>query len=176
MALTQAVLLALWTLPTQTPAESLQPIPLSPGEVATAPHGVGCSEMPAEYCPTHSCPHCAKRGRCFWDWWYSSCDMVQHYPYYPVLHGNYYFRPYGPRFVTRQQADVARWGGDPRNPYDNAVFQRVYDDLEQETGSPFSEEAGDMEPPQEKPVEAPTPPVEEKPAEAPAPPPTKFNP
>lgn len=66
----------------------------------------------------------AKRTCCAW--WSSTCDMHQHLRYPPPLHGNYYFRPYDPTDLFRQQAFVTQWGGDPRNPYDNEVFDRIH--------------------------------------------------
>ena len=61
------------------------------------------------------------------------CDMPQHIPYYPPCHENYYFRPYSVAQLARQQEIVSSWGGDPRNPYSNAIFQRVYDEMNLET-------------------------------------------
>jgi len=52
--------------------------------------------------------------------------MFQHYPYYPSMHGYYYFRPYHQSHLARQQAFVMRFGGDPRHPYANEVFGQVY--------------------------------------------------
>ena len=60
------------------------------------------------------------------------CQMHLHYPYYPAMHGYYYFRPYHPRHVREQQGVAALWGEDPRVPYANAVFQRVYAQYQQE--------------------------------------------
>jgi len=54
------------------------------------------------------------------------CEEIQHYDYYPALHGNYYFAPYNAIKVPFQQAFVARYGGDPRAPYADGVFQKVY--------------------------------------------------
>ncbi len=42
------------------------------------------------------------------------------------MNGYYYFRPYNHRHVAEQQQTVAKWGGDPRNPYANEVFRQVY--------------------------------------------------
>ncbi len=52
--------------------------------------------------------------------------MFPHYPYFPPMHGYYYFRPYHHSHIARHQSLVAGWGGDPRNPYSNAIFQAVY--------------------------------------------------
>ena len=54
------------------------------------------------------------------------CEEIQHYDYYPALHGNYYFAPYNAIKVPFQQAFVTRYGGDPRAPYADGVFQKVY--------------------------------------------------
>jgi hypothetical protein len=54
------------------------------------------------------------------------CNEIQHYDYYPAMHGNYYFRPYNAIKVPFQQVFGARFGGDPRAPYANGVFQKVY--------------------------------------------------
>ena len=54
------------------------------------------------------------------------CEEIQHYDYYPAIHGYYYFAPYNAIKVPCQQAFGARFGGDPRVPYANGVFQTVY--------------------------------------------------
>lgn len=53
-------------------------------------------------------------------------EMPMHYPYYPPLHGYYYFHPYHPSHVAAHQAFVARFGVDPRNPYCNDFFRTIY--------------------------------------------------
>jgi hypothetical protein len=63
--------------------------------------------------------------------------MYQHYPYPPALGGYYYFRPYHIATVPVQQRFVTRWGGDPRNPYSNYVFDRVYSEIEVERAEPI---------------------------------------
>jgi hypothetical protein len=77
-----------------------------------------------------------------WCWLRSTGDMPLHYPYFPHAHGYYYFRPYNVLHVLQQQEMVARWGQDPRNPYDNRFFERVYRDQEaaQEQDAPLTEE------------------------------------
>lgn len=47
-----------------------------------------CQECP-NVCHTVGC-HMCLRVACL----DSTCDMYQHYPYYPECHGSYYFRPY----------------------------------------------------------------------------------
>ncbi len=53
-------------------------------------------------------------------------DMPQHYPYYPPMHGYYYFHPYHYTHVPAQQAFASQFGADPRNPYSNDFFKVVY--------------------------------------------------
>ncbi len=63
----------------------------------------------------------------FWaQWLHGSCDMPPRYPYFPSMHGYYYFRPYHQMHVTQQQAVVIGWGGDARHPYGNEIFKKVY--------------------------------------------------
>jgi hypothetical protein len=52
--------------------------------------------------------------------------MVPHLPYPPACHGWYYFRPYNVYHLPHLQEAVVSWGGDPRNPYSNELFQRIY--------------------------------------------------
>jgi hypothetical protein len=61
--------------------------------------------------------------------------MPQHHAYFPVLHGYYYFRPYHPSHIPLHQQRVAGWGEDPRNPYSNDIFRRVYADYWAERSS-----------------------------------------
>ncbi len=56
----------------------------------------------------------------------SPCGMVQHYPYYPAMHGYYYLHPYHYTHVPAHQAFMARAGVDPRNPYSNDLFKTLY--------------------------------------------------
>ena len=53
--------------------------------------------------------------------------MTQHLAYPPACHGWYYFRPYNVRQLPEIQQMTMSWGGDPRNPYADDIFQRVYD-------------------------------------------------
>jgi hypothetical protein len=50
-------------------------------------------------------------------------------PFFGTTHGYYYFRPYHVMHVFSQQELATRWGGDPRNPYDNTIFQRIYEQM-----------------------------------------------
>lgn len=56
-------------------------------------------------------------------------DLVQHTPFFGTTHGYYYFRPYHVMHVFSQQELATRWGADPRNTYDNTIFQRTYEQL-----------------------------------------------
>jgi hypothetical protein len=53
-------------------------------------------------------------------------DMPQHYPYFPEMHGYYYFRPYNYVHVPQQQEFVGSYGGDRRDPYSNELFKVIY--------------------------------------------------
>jgi hypothetical protein len=53
-------------------------------------------------------------------------DMPPHYPYYPEMHGYYYFRPYNYVHVPQQQEFVGSFGGDRRDPYSNELFKVIY--------------------------------------------------
>ena len=68
--------------------------------------------------------------------WRSSCDMFQHHAYYPIDHGYYYFRPYNYMNVLCHVNLATTLGEDPRHPYANRLFERVYGELD---------EAGDAE-------------------------------
>lgn len=74
----------------------------------------------------------------------NTCNMPQHLMYYPADHGYYYFIPYNYRTVLQQKLAVTRYGGDSRNPYDNTMFQNIYEGLE-----PVSFELRDPRPPQQ---------------------------
>jgi ribosomal protein L37AE/L43A len=82
------------------------------------------------------CPHCGQRhhhkGTPLHDWLCPPCNLTQRYPYYPKDHGHYYFRPYHMQRVQEQQAIAVTWGEDPRNPYGQLVFERVYDQIRAE--------------------------------------------
>jgi hypothetical protein len=56
----------------------------------------------------------------------STCGLVQHYPYYPMLHGYYYFHPYHHDHVIAHQGFASSFGLDPRNPYSNDFFKAIY--------------------------------------------------
>ena len=52
--------------------------------------------------------------------------MVQHYPYYPPLHGHYYFRPYSYNEMVAQREVALLIGEDRQNPYSNRIFAQIY--------------------------------------------------
>jgi hypothetical protein len=52
--------------------------------------------------------------------------MSEHYAYYPAMHGYYYFHPYHYMHVVYEQGFATQIGMDPRNPYANDLFKRVY--------------------------------------------------
>ncbi|MEX1231277.1 MAG: hypothetical protein WEB58_13610 [Planctomycetaceae bacterium] len=59
--------------------------------------------------------------------WTTTGDMYPHYPYYPRYHGYYYYRPYNYIHVLEHQYQALSLGGDPRAPYQNRQFERVYE-------------------------------------------------
>jgi hypothetical protein len=66
----------------------------------------------------------------------SRCDMPLHIPYLAEPKFYYYFRPYQWFHIPVQQGDVQAFGGDPRHPYDNRIFQSVYQNLHFDTPAP----------------------------------------
>ncbi len=81
--------------------------------------GDGCGECNCEM-PGYVCRHGGVCCLC------CPCDMVPHYPYYPPLHGHYYFRPYSYAELLAQRDFAPLIGEDPRAPYSNRVFAEVY--------------------------------------------------
>ena len=61
----------------------------------------------------------------------STCNLRQHVEYFPYAHGNYYFRPYTFTRLLQQQEQAARMGIDPRNPYSNRQYLKVYEIMEE---------------------------------------------
>lgn len=66
----------------------------------------------------------------------STCNLFPHVPYYVEPKTYYYFRPYNHNQVFLQRDQVMRWGGDPRHPYANEIFQQVYRDLDGQVTEP----------------------------------------
>ena len=78
-----------------------------------------------------SCGCGVSGGHGFWcRWFHGTCDMPQHHAYFPPMHGYYYFRPYHPGHVSRQQQFMTQFGGDPRHPYANRLFKKIYAEYE----------------------------------------------
>lgn len=61
---------------------------------------------------------------------YSPGNMTQHFPYVAEPKNYYYFRPYNWFHILDQQKEVVLYGGDPRHPYANDLFQEVYQEIE----------------------------------------------
>jgi hypothetical protein len=62
-------------------------------------------------------------------WHLTTSDMYPYTPYFPVYHGNYYFRPYYWAHILRDQSLASQWGADPANPYSSNVMSKVYMEL-----------------------------------------------
>lgn len=72
---------------------------------------------------------CHKRCCCRLD---STGDMYPHYPYQPMYHGYYYFRPYNWTMVERQRYTAVGMGFDIRAPYATGpVFGAIYASFDQ---------------------------------------------
>ena len=82
--------------------------------------------------------------------------MPPHVPYIAEPKNYYYQRPYNWFHIAGHQAEALRRLGDPRNPYDNRFFQRIYEEVEHEHSppekvpSPKKENAKDMKEPMKK--------------------------
>ncbi len=100
-------------------------------------HAMDEPEMSAD-AADHECPACSPSDPCdsggygspCHDWWCPPCNLGQHQPYAPALHGTYYFRPYHPSHLRQQQEAAVGWGGDASHPYSSEVFERVYADYQ----------------------------------------------
>lgn len=97
------------------------------GFLATEPNTGCCGGDPC--CGQDECcdDECDDHHRCCCR---STCDMIPHLPYYPERHGYYYFRPYHYMHICKHQDLVRQWGGDPRNPYANGIFESIYQEQE----------------------------------------------
>lgn len=76
-------------------------------------------------------------------WHLSTGDMYPYQPYFPVYHGNYYFRPYYWAHILRDQEISGRWQADPRAPYFCNLFEKVYMEL----GEPAPDHYEEVPPP-----------------------------
>lgn len=85
----------------------------------------GCGRLGKCKTCSHSCAATLSGNGCC-----NVCNMPPHFLYYPVDHGYYYFRPYNYRHIMEHQEAVMSWGGDPRNPYSNKMFEEIYEELE----------------------------------------------
>jgi len=109
-----AYFLILWTStafldqPTLPPP---QPLPDAPAVAEVVTYG------PAE------CSLCCRKSH-----WESTCDMPPHYPYAPVYHGYWAFKPYNYTSILRQQHTGASWGLLPFAPYAPGALEKLYAD------------------------------------------------
>lgn len=153
--------------PTTRTGQSLSQALVMPDDLGAAgfsmPGGSGCTSCNhgrvGPCCGGHGhCRGCAHCGGCvgcglFCDDglpcpWETTCNLVPHTPYYMKPKTYYYFRPYNWAHVWQQSEWAASWGGDPRHPYANEVFERVYRQLEEaqplpspmQNESPFKDE------------------------------------
>lgn len=101
-------------VPAQSSASWPEPVVLTPAAAVQA----------VDACPS-GCPSRMRRvtrAGCI----LSTCDMVQHYPYFPPLHGYYYFRPYSYNEMVAQREVALLIGEDRQNPYSNRIFAQIY--------------------------------------------------
>ena len=99
-----------------------EPIAVPEPVVVADPSQAGLCQATAE--PCQECGCCCEgllRGCCN-----AARTMYPHYPYYPPMHGYYYFRPYHHSHLAEQASFASSWGADPYNPYSSTVFQKVY--------------------------------------------------
>jgi len=81
----------------------------------------------------------------FWTYWGlipHHCppgNLHQHIPYIAYPKDYYYFRPYNYFQIPDQQQEVMAYGDDPRDPYTNRVFERVYSQFPDASGQPITE-------------------------------------
>ncbi len=106
--------------------------------------GCASSSCPGHCCQTLCGPVFGGHLSCIWgpaiEYWHTPfccnhpviCDFLhdpgnfhQHLPYRPPALGYYYFRPYNYQHVPQHQAFVGAYGGDPRNPYSNKIFDQI---------------------------------------------------
>ncbi len=124
-------------LPGELLLQEPDPLVPYPEDIPIVESGEGCAECEGEGGSCGCCSICGNRCQhhCFAaKWTGSTCNMMQHHAYFPAMHGYYYFRPYHHAHIAEQQQSVAGWGGDPRNPYANEIFKKVYAEYKAERG------------------------------------------
>ena len=101
-------------------------------EYEAAPIAAVSGEVGYQDC---GCSDCAPRGHHHCSVWgvvglgcpcHSPGDMTQHVPYLAHPKNYYYFRPYQYFHIADHQREVANYGGNPKHPYANRLFERVY--------------------------------------------------
>ena len=80
---------------------------------ATSCNGCGnpCCSFCQSGCTSKACRH-------------STCTLYPHYAYFPECHGYYYFTPYNWVHIDQHRMTIP--GQNFKNPYSNAVFDRLY--------------------------------------------------
>ena len=81
-------------------------------------------------CGSDYCDGYCKLKKRHWCDWKTTGDMYPHYPYTPVYHGYYYFRPYNYQNILRQKGEIIALGGDPKAPYSHKMFERIYQQID----------------------------------------------
>lgn len=129
--------LAPWVVPTVTspswsPAEHEVSGAYVPAEASYTHEHAGHGHHDGQCCGGDACDSCHehRKCRCWRCCVRSTCDMVPHAWYYPQSHGYYYyFRPYSFTQVEIQRQFVTSIEGDPRNPYSDGLFERIYEEM-----------------------------------------------
>lgn len=115
--------------------------PVSAPAAVAAPYGQEPVYSPCpnyNYCPPDDncwCPWCdghdddceeSCRDRHIQTYCIGPGDFYPHYPYLPMYHGYYYFRPYNHMHVEGDAVLAAQMGGDPRAPYSVEFLKRYF--------------------------------------------------
>lgn len=79
-------------------------------------------------CDPYYCDRCSRK--CYHLFEESTCDMYHHIPYYPMMHGYYYFRPYNYQHVPEQKQLAPGLGEKYVAPYQTMAFAMLYRDIE----------------------------------------------
>jgi hypothetical protein len=69
--------------------------------------------------------HCVRDPHSWKNFWCEPGNMLPHYHYFAAEHGYFYFEPYNVTRVAIQQSFAASFGGNPRHPYAQDVFDKV---------------------------------------------------